>query len=50
VVTDIRNIRNNSYKKIVVIVAQTNYCMVGGGGGAGDWEPGMGSSVCVCVT
>ena len=21
--------------------------MVGGGGGAGDWEPGMGSSVCV---
>ena len=19
-----------------------------GGGGAGDWEPGMGSSVCVC--
>ena len=45
-VTDIRNIRNNSYKKIVVIVAQTNNCMVGGGG-AGDWEPGMGSSVCV---
>ncbi len=44
-VTDIRNIRNNSFKKIVVIVAQTNYCMVGGG--AGDWEPGMGSSVCV---